>query len=97
VSQNGSQLKRGGAAIVGAAESDLGQVAEGMNVIDLMAQGIARAADDAGIGLRDIDGLLCATTQSRTSGLNLSEYLGISPRFIDTMRTAGGTTSAASE
>jgi len=89
VSQNGSQLKRGGAAIVGAAESDLGQVAEGMNVIDLMAQGIARAADDAGIGLRDIDGLLCATTQSRTSGLNLSEYLGISPRFIDTTILGG--------
>ena len=30
-------LTRGGAAIVGVAESDLGQVADGMNVIDLMA------------------------------------------------------------
>src|SRR5438045_2155002 len=82
-------LKRGGAAIVGAAESDLGQVADGLNPIDLMAQGIARAAADAGLRLRDIDGLLCATTQSRTSGLNLSEYLGISPRFIDTTILGG--------
>src|SRR5947208_4800143 len=84
-----SGLKRGGAAIVGAAESDLGQVADGLNPIDLMVQGIARAAADAGLRLRDIDGLLCATTQSRTSGLNLSEYLGISPRFIDTTILGG--------
>ena len=82
-------LKRGGAAIVGAAGSDLGQVADGLNPIDLMAQGIARAAADAGIRVRDIDGLLCATTQSRTSGLNLCEYLGISPKFIDTTILGG--------
>src|SRR5438445_4229625 len=82
-------LKRGAAAIVGAAESDLGHVADGLNPIDLLAQGIARAAEDAGLKLRDIDGLLCATTQSRTSGLNLSEYLGISPRFIDTTILGG--------
>src|SRR6202521_4151163 len=84
-----SGLTRGAAAIVGVAESDLGQVAEGLNPIDLMAQGIARALDDCGLGLRDIDGLLCAATQSRTSGLNLSEYLGISPAFIDTTILGG--------
>src|ERR1700719_3185735 len=82
-------LKRGGAAIVGAAESDLGQVGPGFNVIDLMAQGITRALDDCGLTLKDVDGLLCATTQSRTSGLNLSEYLGISPAFIDTTILGG--------
>src|SRR5207249_1877156 len=82
-------LTRGSAAIVGAAESDLGHVADGLNPIDLMAQGIARAVEDAGLKLRDIDGLLCATTQTRTSGLNLSEYLGISPRFIDTTILGG--------
>ena len=37
-------LKRGSAAIVGVAESDLGQVADGMSVIDLMAQGITARA-----------------------------------------------------
>jgi acetyl-CoA acetyltransferase len=84
-----SGLQRGGAAIVGAAESDLGVVGEGYNVIDLMAQGIARAAEDAGIKVRDIDGLLCATTQSRTSGLNLAEYLGMSPRYIDSTILGG--------
>jgi len=84
-----SGLRRGGAAIVGAAESDLGQVAEGLNPIDLMAQGITRALDDCGLALKDVDGLLCATTQSRTSGLNLSEYLGISPSYIDTTILGG--------
>jgi acetyl-CoA acetyltransferase len=78
-----SELKRGGAAIVGVAESDIGQVGPGFNVIDLMAQGITRALDDCGLGLKDVDGLICATTQSRTSPLNLAEYLGISPAYID--------------
>jgi acetyl-CoA acetyltransferase len=78
-----SELKRGGAAIVGAAESDLGQVGPGFNVIDLMAQGITRALDDCGLGVKDVDGLICASTQSRTSPLNLAEYLGISPAYID--------------
>ena len=36
-------LKRASAAIVGVAESDLGQVADGMSVVDLMAQGTKRA------------------------------------------------------
>src|SRR5437868_13993607 len=84
-----SGLRRGGAAIVGVAESDLGQVADGLNPIDLMAQGIARAAEDAGVRVRDVDGLLCATTQSRTSGLALSEYLGISPAFVATTILGG--------
>ena len=78
-----SDLKRGGAAIVGAAESDIGQVGPGFNVIDLMAQGVTRALDDCGLGLKDVDGLICAATQSRTSPLNLAEYLGMSPRYID--------------
>ena len=76
-------LKRGGAAIVGAAESDIGQVGPGFNVIDLMAQGIARALDDCGLALKDVDGLISSCTQSRTSPLNLAEYLGMSPRYID--------------
>jgi acetyl-CoA acetyltransferase len=82
-------LRRGSAAIVGVAESDLGAVAKEMSPIDLMAQGIQRALADCGLHLRDVDGLICATTQSRTSGLALSEYLGISPAFIDTTILGG--------
>jgi acetyl-CoA acetyltransferase len=82
-------LQRGSVAIVGVAESDLGAVAKEMSPIDLMAQGIQRALADCGLHLRDVDGLICATTQSRTSGLALSEYLGISPAFIDTTILGG--------
>jgi acetyl-CoA acetyltransferase len=82
-------LRRGSAAIVGVAESDLGAVAEDMSAIDLMAQGVQRALADCGLRLRDIDGLLCATAQSRTSGLSLAEYLGISPAFIDSTILGG--------
>src|SRR5581483_10428738 len=74
-------LKRGSAAIVGVAESDLGEVADGMSVIDLMAQGVARALDDCGLSLKDVDGVFSATTQSRLSVLALCEYLGLDPRF----------------
>jgi acetyl-CoA acetyltransferase len=82
-------LQRGSAAIVGVAEADLGAVAKEMTPIDLMAQGIQRALADCGLHLRDVDGLIGATTQSRTSGLALSEYLGISPAFIDTTILGG--------
>src|SRR5947209_5604713 len=82
-------LQRGSAAIVGIAESDLGAVAKEMSPIDLMAQGIQRALADCGLHLRDVDGLICGTTQSRTSGLALAEYLGISPAFIDTTILGG--------
>ena len=58
-------LKRGAAAIVGVAESDLGQVAEGMSPMDLVAQGTQRALADCGLTLKDVDGLFCATTQAR--------------------------------
>ncbi|RYY82452.1 MAG: thiolase, partial [Comamonadaceae bacterium] len=58
-------LQRGACAIVGAAESDLGQVAPGLTPLDLMGQAARRALDDAGLSLRDVDGLFATTSQSR--------------------------------
>ena len=84
-----SGLKRGGAAIVGAAESDLGKVAEEMSPIDLMAQGTHRALADCGVALKDVDGLFCATAQARLSVLALAEYLGIQPAFIGSTIVGG--------
>src|ERR1041384_7082007 len=82
-------LKRGGAAIVGVAESDLGQVADGMSPMDLVAQGIQRALADCGLALKDVDGLFCAMTQARMSIVQLIEYLGIPPKFIGSSMTGG--------
>lgn len=80
---------RGKAAIVGVAESDLGQVAEGMSPLDLMAQGIVRALADCGLQLKDVDGLFGAATQSRWLTLALREYLGIHPRYGDSTYLGG--------
>jgi acetyl-CoA acetyltransferase len=82
-------LERGCAAIVGVAESDLGQVADGLSAIDLMAQGTKRALDDCGLSLKDVDGLFAATTQSRLSVLALAEYLGINPAFVGSTIVGG--------
>jgi acetyl-CoA acetyltransferase len=82
-------LKRGAAAIVGVAESDLGQVADGMSPMDLCAQGIVRALADCGLTMKDVDGLFCAMTQQRMSIVSLIEYLGLQPKFIGSSMTGG--------
>src|SRR5499427_6723356 len=82
-------LKRASVAIVGAAESDLGHVADGLSVIDLMAQGVQRALEDCGLRPKDIDGVFSATTQSRLSVLALCEYLGIDPPFLGSTIVGG--------
>ena len=84
-----SGLQRGSAAIVGAAESDIGAVAALMSPIDLMAQGIHRALEDAGLSLHDVDGLFCATTQARTSAMSLAEYLGLPDAYTDSTIVGG--------
>jgi len=80
---------RGSVAIVGAAESDIGAVAALMSPIDLMAQGIHRALADAGLHLRDVDGVFCACTQARTSAMSLVEYLGLPDAYTDSTIVGG--------
>src|SRR4051794_15094285 len=82
-------LQRGAAAIVGVAESDLGQVGDGMSPMDLVAQGVQRALADCGLTLKDVDGLFCAMTQARMSIVQMIEYLGIAPKFIGSSMTGG--------
>lgn len=78
-----SGLKRGSVAVVGAAESDLGQVAPNTSPVDLMAQGTMRALEDAGLKLSDVDGVFSAASQTRMAPMALSEYLRIRPRYFD--------------
>jgi acetyl-CoA acetyltransferase len=76
-------LQRGSVAVVGAAESDLGQVAPHTSPIDLMAQATMRALDDCGLKLSDIDGIFSAATQARVAPMSLAEYLRIKPKCFD--------------
>jgi acetyl-CoA acetyltransferase len=82
-------LARGACAIVGVAESDLGEVAPGLSPLDLMGQATHRALEDAGLSLRDVDGLFATTSQSRMPTLALAEYLGIRPRYHDGTNIGG--------
>jgi acetyl-CoA acetyltransferase len=84
-----SGLKRGSVAVVGAAESDLGQVAPDTSPLDLMAQGTMRALEDCGLKLSDIDGVFCAATQVRMGPMALSEYLRIKPKVFDGTQIGG--------
>lgn len=81
--------KRGSVAVVGAAESDLGCVADHMTPVDLMAQAVQRALVDCGLRLQDVDGLFAATSQVRMAPLALAEYLGIRPAYFDGTNIGG--------
>ncbi len=78
-----STLKRGSVAVVGAAESDLGQVAQHTSPMDLIGQATLAALDDCGLKLQDIDGIFCAMSQARMGPMAVAEYLGLTPSFYD--------------
>jgi len=82
-----SSLKRGSVAVVGVAESDLGQMAPHTTPLDLMAQATRRALDDCGLKLSDVDGLFAAATQHSTTPL--AEYLGLKPKYFDGTQIGG--------
>lgn len=75
------------AAIAGVAESDLGKVPD-KTALELQAQAARRALLDAGLRLQDVDGIF-AHTDDRFSGLQLTEYLGLQPRYCDTSNVGG--------
>lgn len=82
-------LKRGGSAIVGVAESDLGVVAPGTTPLDLMGQAVQAALEDAGLSLSDVDGVFSAASQLRMPTISLCEYLGIRPAYSDSSFIGG--------
>jgi acetyl-CoA acetyltransferase len=80
---------RGKAAIVGAAESDLGEVGPGFTPLDLIGQATERALTDAGLEKKDIDGLFSASVYYQMPTLSVGEYLGIRPRYSDATMMGG--------
>ncbi|HVZ45954.1 MAG TPA: acetyl-CoA acetyltransferase [Ramlibacter sp.] len=74
-------------AIVGVAESDLGAVPN-RTAVDLAVQGSIRALADAGLSLKDVDGVFTANL-SRFSPIQLAEHLGVRPRVLDGTMVGG--------
>jgi acetyl-CoA acetyltransferase len=79
---------RGSAAIVGVGHAGLGD-ASGRSEIEILAEASQNAVRDAGISMRDIDGICTASVNSAMWGLPVAEYLGIQPKFIDSTMLGG--------
>jgi acetyl-CoA acetyltransferase len=80
---------RGKAAIVGVAESDLGEVGPDFTPLDLIGQATIRALDDAGLEKYDVDSLFSASAYHHMPTLSAGEYLGIRPRYSDATSMGG--------
>lgn len=86
---NDERALRGRTAIVGVAESDLGEVGPGVTALDLAEQAAGRALDDAGLTISDVDGLLSHSAFFPMPTVVLGERLGIRPRYSDSTATGG--------
>jgi acetyl-CoA acetyltransferase len=73
---------------VGIAESDFGTV-PGKTAFELQGQAATLALADAGIARAEIDGLFSCGHSEALHVLQLSEYLGLQPRFVDSTMVGG--------
>ena len=76
------------AAIAGVAESDLGDVSP-KTALQLQAESARDALRDAGLTLRDVDGLFTAGGDVYAPSMLLGEYLKIEPRYTDSTNIGG--------
>jgi len=82
-------------AIVGVAESDLGEVHD-KTELQLHIQAAVRAMEDAGISKDEIDGVISLGNSRlmRTPSMQIAEYLQITPTFTDTTSIGGSSFEA---
>ena len=78
---------RGNVAIAGVALSDVGRV-DDKSPYELIAQASRRALADAGLSPADVDGL-ASTGQGTLPPVDVGEYLGLRPRWIDSTAVGG--------
>lgn len=76
-------------AIAGAALSDVGRV-DDKSPYQLIAQASQRALAQAGLTFADVDGL-ASTGQGTLPPVDVGEYLGLRPRWIDSTAVGGAT------
>lgn len=79
---------RGQVAIVGTGTAGCGEAA-GFTDIELLALAAHAAVRDAGLSMRDIDGLATANLNAAMWPLNVAEYLGVRPRFVEGTNIGG--------
>ena len=79
---------RGKVAIVGVGTAGCGE-AHGYGEIELLARAAKIAVDDAGLVMRDIDGLCTANLYAATWPLKVLEYLKLRPKFVEGTNIGG--------
>jgi len=84
----GARDFRGKIAIVGVGTAGCGE-AHGFSEIELLARAAKIAVDDAGLGMREIDGLCTANLYAATWPLKVIEYLKLRPKFIEGTNIGG--------
>ncbi|MBU0724039.1 MAG: thiolase [Alphaproteobacteria bacterium] len=79
---------RGKTAIVGIGGAGWGE-APGRSAMELLGEASLAAIADAGLELKDIDGLCAATSTHAFPTLSVAEYLGIKPSFFEGTNVGG--------
>lgn len=80
---------RGAAAIVGVADEVSPEGVIDVPLRELEARVVRAALADAGLTLKDVDGLCSCTGGTLMHSVELAEHLGITPRFTDATQTGG--------
>ena len=88
MNQNDINNLRGKTAVVCLAESGC-VVASGWSAMEIMANSVHDALEDAGIKLNEVDGVFAATAFHSMAAMSLSEYLGLKPKFADGSQIGG--------
>ena len=79
---------RGRAAIVGASTYGIGRC-PGVSAVDMAARAALLALADAGISLAEVDAVYTSAPYEALGGMELAEYLGLTPKVTDCNRTGG--------
>jgi len=79
---------RGSAAIAGVATHGCGE-SPGHTDMELLAEAARRAVSDAGLAMKDIDGLCTASASATMWAMPVVEYLGLRPTYIDSTMLGG--------
>ncbi|MDE0539659.1 MAG: acetyl-CoA acetyltransferase [Rhodospirillales bacterium] len=85
-----AHMLRGAAAVVGLGLTEFGTLPERSH-LEVMAEASHGALSDAGLTVKDVDGLFVSNFASPFLALQSAEYLGIDPAVLDSTNIGGST------
>src|SRR5690606_11605268 len=75
-------------AVIGIGTAGLGE-ASGFTELEILAHAAQAAVADAGLGMKDIDGLMTASFSRFLPSLSVAEYLNVQPAWMDSSNVGG--------